>query len=110
MVTFRNNNNNNSRRRDFRRNDRNFKSNGERQKFGTNFSNNENFKRKSPSRNNHNAPKLIEKYNDLAREALSNGDKILSENYYQYADHFLRISIEQKEKQKDKNQTLSEPN
>ena len=33
-------------------------------------------------RNNHNAPKLIEKYNDLAREALSNGDKILSENYF----------------------------
>ena len=92
MVTFRNNNNNNnSRRRDFRRNDRNFKSNGERQKFGANFSNNENFKRKSPGRNNHNAPKLIEKYNDLAREALSNGDKILSENYLQHADHFTRI-------------------
>ena len=34
-------------------------------------------KGKSPGRNNHNAPKLIEKYNDLAREALSNGDKIL---------------------------------
>ena len=30
-------------------------------------------------RNNHNAPKLIEKYNNLAREALSSGDKILSE-------------------------------
>ena len=95
MVTFRNNNNNNSRRRDFRRNDRNFKSNGERQKFGANFSNNENFKRKSPGRNNHNAPKLIEKYNDLAREALSNGDKILSENYLQHADHFTRILNEQ---------------
>ena len=80
MVTFRNNNNNN-RRNNFRRNDRNFKSNGERQKFGSNFSNNDNFKRKAPGRNNHNAPKLIEKYNDLAREALSNGDKILSENY-----------------------------
>ena len=35
--------------------------------------------------------KLIEKYNDLAREALSNGDKILSENYFQHADHFMRI-------------------
>ena len=92
MVTFRNNNNNNnSRRRDFRRNDRNFKTNGERQKFGANCSNNENFKRKSPGRDNHSAPKLIEKYNDLAREALSNGDKILSENYLQHADHFTRI-------------------
>ena len=35
--------------------------------------------------------KLIEKYNDLAREAQSNGDKILSENYLQHADHFARI-------------------
>ena len=89
MVTFRNNNNN--RRNNFRRNDRNFKSNGDRPKFGSNFSNNENFKRKAPGRNNHNAPKLIEKYNDLAREASSNGDKILSENYLQHADHFTRV-------------------
>ncbi len=91
MVTFRNNN----RRGNFRRNDRSFKSNGDRQKFVSNFSNNENFKRKSPGRNNHNAPKLIEKYNDLAREASSNGDKILSENYLQHADHFTRILNEQ---------------
>ena len=90
MVTFRNNNNNN-RRSNFRRNDRNFKSNGDRPKFGSNFSNNENFKRKAPGRNNHNAPKLIDKYNDLAREASSNGDKILSENYLQHADHFTRV-------------------
>ena len=90
MVTFRNNTNNN-RRNNFRRNDRSFKSNGERPKFGSNFSNNENFKRKVPGRNNHNAPKLIEKYNDLAREASSNGDKILSENYLQHADHFTRV-------------------
>ena len=89
MVTFRNNNNN--RRNNFRRNDRSFKSNGDRPKFGSNFSNNENFKRKVPGRNNHNAPKLIEKYNDLAREASSNGDKILSENYFQHADHFTRV-------------------
>ena len=94
MVTFRNNNNNN-RRNNFRRNDRSFKSNGDRPKFGSNFSNNENFKRKAPGRNNHNAPKLIEKYNDLAREALSNGDKILSESYFQHADHFTRILNEQ---------------
>ena len=94
MVTFRNNSNNN-RRNNFRRNDRNFKSNGDRPKFGSNFSNNENFQRKAPGRNNHNAPKLIEKYNNLAREALSSGDKILSENYFQHADHFTRIQNEQ---------------
>ena len=102
MVTFRNNNNNNSRRTSFRRNDRNFKSGGDRQKFGSNFSNSENFKRKAPGRNNHNAPKLIEKYTDLAREASSNGDKILSENYLQHADHFTRILNERESFKKEK--------
>ena len=92
MVTFRNNNN---RRNNFRRNDRNFKSNGDRPKYGSNFSNNDNFQRKIPGRNNHNASKLIDKYNNLAREALSSGDKILSENYFQHADHFTRILSEQ---------------
>ena len=93
MVTFRNNNN--VRRNNFRRNDRNFKTNGDRPKFGSNYSNNDNFKRKVPGRNNHNASKLIEKYNDLAREALANEDKILSENYFQHADHFTRVQNEQ---------------
>ena len=102
MVTFRNNSNSNNRRNNFRRNDRNFKSNVERQKFGSNFANNESFKRKSPGRNNHNAPKLIEKYNDLAREALSNGDKILSENYLQHADHFTRILNERESYRREK--------
>ena len=88
MVTFRNNN---GRRNSFRRNDRNFKSNSDRNKFSNNFSNNESFQRKVPGRNNHNASKLIEKYNNLAREALSGGDKILSENYFQHADHFTRV-------------------
>ena len=93
MVTFRNNNNN--RRNNFRRTDRNFKPNGDRPKFNSNFSTNENFQRNAPSRNNHNASKLIEKYNNLAREALSSEDKILSENYFQHADHFTRILNEQ---------------
>ena len=44
-------------------------------------------KRRNPGKNNQNATKLIEKYTELAREALSNGDKILSENYLQHADH-----------------------
>tara|TARA_B100000965_G_scaffold391668_1_gene400027 strand:- start:249 stop:662 length:414 start_codon:yes stop_codon:yes gene_type:complete len=90
MVTFRNNNrrssyrNNNNRRSSFRNNN----------DIGK-FSNNDNFQRRSPGRNNHNAVKLIEKYNDLAREALASGDKILSENYFQHADHFTRIQKEQ---------------
>ena len=83
MVTFRNNKNNN-RRPSFRRNDE-----------GPKFSNSDNFQRKIPGRNNYNASKLIEKYNDLAREALANEDKTLSENYFQYADHFTRVQNEQ---------------
>ena len=91
MVTFRNN----IRRNNFRRGERNYKSGSDRSKFGSNFSNGDNFQRKAPGRNNHNASKLIEKYSNLAREALSNGDKILSENYFQHADHFTRILSEQ---------------
>ena len=101
MVTFRNNNNN-IRRNNFRRNDRNFKNTGDRPKFSSNYSNNENFKRKIPGRNNHNASKLIEKYNDLAREASSSGDKILSENYLQHADHFTRVMNEQEASRKER--------
>ena len=99
MVTFRNNN---GRRHSFRRNDRNYKINGDRQKFGSNFSNNDSFQRKIPGRNNHNASKLIEKYNNLAREALSIGDKIMSENYFQHADHFSRILSDQENLRKSK--------
>ena len=97
MVTFRNN-----RRGRFRGGDRNFKrNNGEPHKFKSDFTTNINFQRKTPGRNNHNASKLITKYNDLAREALANEDKILSENYYQHADHFNRILTEQ-----EKNRSL----
>ena len=94
MRNFRNN---------FRRNryknhlDRNNHRN-ENGKIVNDLQNGTNFFRKNTGRNNHNASKLIEKYSNLAREALSNGDKILSENYFQYADHFLRVSLEQKEK------------
>ena len=104
MVTFRNNNNtrrppfrsNNNRRPPFRRN------NEEGSKYKSNFSSSDNFQRKVPGRNNHNASKLIEKYNDLAREALASEDKILSENYFQHADHFMRILNEQESYRKSK--------
>ena len=91
MVTFRNNN----RRSNFRRNDRNHKRNGEVSKFKSHFPSKDGFQRTVPSRNNYNASKLVEKYNDLAREALTNEDKILSESYFQHADHFTRILKEQ---------------
>ena len=106
MRSFRNNN----KRSRYRSNgERNFKRNGENQSF----SNSVNFQRKSPGRNNQNAPKLIEKYTDLAREALSNGDKILSENYFQHADHFIRIQSEKEKNrivQSDANKTINEEN
>ena len=104
MVTFRNN-----RRGRFRSGDRNFKrNNGGSNKYKSDFSSNTNFQRKAPGRNNHNASKLIEKYNDLAREALANGDKILSENYFQHADHFTRIIEEQEKNRLTKNIESSE--
>ena len=103
MVTFRNNNN---RRNNHRRNDRVFKSNVDRTKFNNSF-NHETFQRKNAGRNNHNASKLVEKYNDLAREALSTGDKILSENYFQHADHFMRV-INEKENFKKLNKNTND--
>ena len=101
MVTFRNNSNykgrrpafrnNNNRRPSFRRND-----------DVSNFPNRDTFQRKSLGGNNHNVAKLIEKYNDLAREALASEDKILSESYFQYADHFTRVQNEQESKREVK--------
>ena len=78
--------------------DRLFKRNPDVDRLNGNFANNDNSFRRKMNRSNGNVQKLISKYNDLAREALSNGDKILSENYFQYADHFLRVSLERKEK------------
>ena len=48
------------------------------------------------------AEKLFEKYNSLAKEATSSGDKTLAENYLQHADHFIRI-IEDKNKNRNQN-------
>jgi len=110
MNSFRNNH----KRNRFRSNgDRNFrKRNGDSQKFNSDYSANTNFQRKYPGKNNHNASKLIDKYNDLAREALSKGDKILSENYFQHADHFTRILSERQNHKilKDKDSTTQNDN
>jgi len=58
----------------------------------------------NPIRNNfrttQSAEKLLEKYNALAKEAISSGDKTLGENYLQHADHFMRI-IDDKNGNKD---------
>ena len=104
-----NNFKNNYRKNRFKFNgDRNFrKRNGNGHKLNGEFNSNLDFKRKNPGRNNQNASKLIDKYNDLAREALSNGDKILSENYLQHADHFARI-LQSRELAKDLNSNSSD--
>ena len=109
MNSFKNNHKRNRFRSD---GDRHFKKrNGESHKFNSDYSSNINFQRNYPGRNNHNAPKLVEKYNDLAREALSKGDKILSENYFQHAEHFARILSEKENhntpKVKEDNKTIS---
>tara|TARA_Y100001958_G_scaffold87008_1_gene59091 strand:+ start:349 stop:720 length:372 start_codon:yes stop_codon:yes gene_type:complete len=89
---------NNHKRQKFRNNgDRGINRNLENQSIVSNA----NFQRKSHRINSQNASRLIEKYNNLAREALSSGDKILSESYYQFSDHYLRILNE-----KEKNQNL----
>ena len=106
MVTFKNSNN--IRRGRFRHYDRNFRRNSDNNKFKSDFSSISNFKRKTPGRNNHNASKLIEKYTDLAREALANEDKIMSENYFQHADHFTRILSEQEKNRANKVSNISE--
>ena len=65
------------------------------------FSNGHNRNKFRPSQS---AEKLFEKYTTMAKEAMSSGDKTLSENYLQHADHFMRI-IENK----NKNQIQSKP-
>ena len=76
-------------------------------KIANELQNGSNFYRKNSGRNNHNASKLIEKYSSLAREALSSGDKILSENYFQHAEHFIRV-LEEKDAKINKEQSDKE--
>ena len=75
------------------------------------FNSNTEFRHRNPGRNNQNAAKLIDKYNNLAREALSSGDKILSENYLQHADHFSRIlNLQELNKNSDEKNNLVDQN
>ena len=111
IVSMKNYKNNYRRNRYKNHTDRNHQKNGNGSALINDLHNGSNFQRKNHGRNNHNASKLIEKYSNLAREALSNGDKILSENYFQHAEHFIRV-LEEKENSLNKNQILkdSKPN
>ena len=67
------------------------------------------FRYRNAGRNNQNAAKLVDKYNNLAREALSSGDKILSENYLQHADHFSRkLSMQEINKLSNENNVIKQ--
>ena len=102
MRNFKNNN-----RRRFRNNsfDRNHKINGNDQGLNSTLGNVSDLKKRNFPRNNFNSTKLIQKYTDLAREALSTGDKILYENYLQHAEHFTRLSANFSNSSNEKNQT-----
>ena len=105
-----NNFKNNNRRSRFKPSgDRSFRRNGNGHKPNGDFNNGSSFKRRYPGKNNQNAAKLVEKYNDLAREALSNGDKILSENYLQHSEHFSRVLLAQ-ENSRNQSENLKEIN
>ena len=95
--------------RGFRSNDRGFRRNGSQDSriHGIN-SGSKNFQRTFFGRNGLKAEKLLEKYNGLAKEALSSGDKILSESYYQHADHFLRVSEQKKVSQVSSKSPISD--
>tara|TARA_Y100001958_G_C20984408_1_gene374347 strand:+ start:349 stop:720 length:372 start_codon:yes stop_codon:yes gene_type:complete len=102
-----------------------YKNNHKRQKFRSNgdrsvnrnlenqsLVSNNGFQRKNHRNNNQNASRLVEKYNNLAREALSTGDRILSESYFQFSDHYLRVLNEKEKNQNslshDKNKSNNE--
>ena len=88
--------NNNNRRRNFRT--RPQKSNFRRRGISTNsggtngFNNNGNlnFNRNGSMNNIRNVEKTMQKYQQLAKDAQSNGDPVLAQNYLQHADHYLR--------------------
>ena len=67
-----------------------------------------NGRRQNNFRSTQSAEKLFEKYTSLAKEALSSGDKTLSENYFQHADHFMRI-IDDKNKNRIQSKVEEKP-
>ena len=96
--------NNNSRRRNFR--SRPQKNNFRRRGGTINHNNtnglsnngNMNFNRNGSMNNIHNVEKTMQKYQQLAKDAQSNGDPVLAQNYLQHADHYLRRYNELNEK------------
>ena len=98
---------NNNRRRNFR--SRVQKNNFRRRSGSVNTSNsnslnnngNINFNRNGSMNNIHNVEKTMQKYQQLAKDAQSNGDPVLAQNYFQHADHYLRRFNELSEKKEN---------
>ena len=99
---------NNNRRRNFRgRQQKNSFRRRSTSIHGSNghFSNNagnKNFNRNGSMTNPHNVEKTVQKFQQLAKDAQSNGDPVMVENYLQHADHYSRRLAELNEKNKDK--------
>ena len=90
-------NNNNNRRRNFRSRPQkgSFRRRGgmpsnSSSSNGFNNNGNLNFNRNGSMNNIHNVEKTMQKYQQLAKDAQSNGDPVLAQNYLQHADHYLR--------------------
>ena len=64
--------------------------------------------RKNNFRSTQSAEKLLEKYTNLAKEASTTGDKTLSENYFQHADHFMRV-VDDKNKNRIQSKVENKP-
>ena len=62
---------------------------------------NMNFSRNGSMNNIHNVEKTMQKYQQLAKDAQSNGDPVLAQNYLQHADHYLRRFNELAEKKEN---------
>ena len=105
---------NNNRRRNFRprpqksnyrRRNGSINSNGSN---GLNSNGNMNFNRNGSMNNIHSVEKTMLKFQQLAKDAQTNGDPVLAQNYLQHADHYLRRYNElneRKENSLDKTKT-----
>ena len=108
-------NNNNNRRRNFRPRPQkgSFRRRGgmsTNSNSSNSFNNNGNlnFNRNGSMNNVYNVEKAMQKYQQLAKEAQSNGDPVLAQNYLQHADHYLRRYNELNERRENSNEKITQ--
>ena len=107
--------NNNNRRRNFRPRPQktNFRRRGGMSSTSSSSNNfnhngNLNFNRNGSMNNMHNVEKAMQKYQQLAKDAQSNGDPVLAQNYLQHADHYLRRYNELNERRENSNENITQ--